>query len=215
MNPHNIPYPIYLQGGRRNRSKQLAQLREAQMQGEMNRMIREQEAFEAMDRLAEKGVPSEMIEFIKIQMRQLVPPVMTVPSDEELRQKELEALADQFAGSFIERDQNGSLKMWDFLLLLKMSTLIEQIQVNTEAYTGTLVRLSTENDTVELIGRTADAFLRYLHYIGIFQLEDAKLPCPECTDKPPRDCDVCGGLGWILRPPASSASEVVDAEFIE
>ena len=50
----------------------------------------------------------------------------------------------------------------------------------------------------ELTGPAAVAFVRFLHYLGIFELEAAKKPCPECGEKPPQDCDTCGGLGWVI-----------------
>lgn len=47
-------------------------------------------------------------------------------------------------------------------------------------------------------GEPALAFLAFLHYAGLFLVDEAKRPCPDCTTGPPRDCETCGGLRWII-----------------
>ena len=145
---------------------------------------------------------------IAVQLSQFMPKVPDLPSDEELAQNELEMRAEQFSGSFIQTLPNGVTQLLDFSTILQPACQIDIVPPHLESVDPNVHDIAREvplsvlvanpmGGRTTLYGAAAEAFIRYLHYVGVFQLEAAKMKCPQCSE--PCDCPECGGLGWVLR----------------
>jgi hypothetical protein len=212
VTPLPMPMP-YAYSRRRNKAQLIKQMQKLHEQQEQAMLERQFKMEELMGKLRESDMPAEIIGMLEMQLGILVPPPMEVPDAQKLKAEEMSQLADRFASSFIEKTNLG-WKLWDFNHLLASATRVEYDPLSEEIRsdftpdggmveaTGNktpLVILYCDEDPMqELTGKTALAFIRYLHYLGIFELEAAKKPCPDCGNKPPQDCEICGGLGWVL-----------------
>jgi hypothetical protein len=131
-----------------------------------------------------------------MQLGAFIPPLMEPPNAEKFKAEEMEQLADRFAGIYIERTTKG-FRTWNFQGLLTGPEITE-IECETTGKVP-VATLYAGHRVIEILeDDVAVAFIRYLHYLGIFELAAAKRPCPDCGNKPPQDCETCGGLGWVL-----------------
>jgi hypothetical protein len=180
---------------RRNRKKLLEELNNQRAQAEMSQIEREVKTSDVVDKAVDKGFPAEVGDLLKMQFSNGFGgfSMPEVPSEDEWRKNELEQLADRFSGSYVELKPDGGFKLWDFTFLLSKAATVEYFNATTTITVG-----FSEGGSVELQGKTAIAFMRYLHFIGIFEVENAKRSCPDCGDKIPQNCETCGGLGWVI-----------------
>lgn len=190
MVPRNPAYFDFSR--RRNRRKLIEDLRAQRLQAEYESIEREVKTSDVVEKAVEKGFPLEIADLLKMQLNPagFMP---QIPDEAAWRKNELDQLADRFAGSYIEQLPGGHVKLWDFTMIVARSTLME--------YSSDLMKVSCdfpEGGGVELNGKVALAFIRYLYFIGLFEVENAKRPCPECGDKIPQNCETCGGLGWVI-----------------
>ena len=115
------------------------------------------------------------------------------------------------AGKHLERGENGTFKLWDFDEIADRCIAIE---LDAD---GMILAELPDGGSYEIGGVAAQAFLRYLHFAGIFGAIKAREKCPKCGTLPePGDCTRCGGLGWVVEDSSESESlAVLDAEFTE
>lgn len=187
----NFGVPVYV-GPRRSRKKFTEQARQNQLMQQADAFAKRGQIEETISRFEQSGMPVEIKQLLRMQLEALSPrEVPDLPSDAELQANELDALAEQFTGTYFEKKAEG-WKIWNFQALVSVATMIESKPVH-------LFEIETPGAVYELAGETAVAFQRYLHYIGLMLLESNKLPCPVCSSGPPQDCIECGGLGWILK----------------
>jgi hypothetical protein len=196
MTPAYIPMQI---SNRRSRLKFSQGLKQRHEEAEMNNLIREQELNEACDKMLPTDLPEDM-QGLRDGIRMMAKaqfgksfPVLPA-SEEAFRAEELEKLSEMFSGSYLQQTASG-YKLWDFNKLLQGAISIE---FKSEPLS---VVLDIGPEVIELVGDDAQvgiALIRYIHHLGVFELEAAKRPCPECSTSEPKDCDTCGGCGWIL-----------------
>jgi hypothetical protein len=178
---------------RRNRQKLIEELKRARERAEMNQIEREVETSDVVNKAVEKGLPSEMADLVKHQLGVLTTGFMPeVPNEETWKRNELDQLADRFAGYYLEKKADG-WNLLDFGALVECSPSIRYFDSSV-----TITFEFTGGGSTAITGDAALAFIRYLHFIGLFEVENAKRPCPECGDKIPQNCETCGGLGWVI-----------------
>lgn len=194
MTPFPTPMPTSY-SRRRNRHQMVEHMKQMAEQSEQAALERQFKIEDFKRMIDQSEMPEEVKAMIEMQLAALAPPEQQhePPTLEQLKCNELEQLADLYAGSYVSREPNGVVVMWDFNYLLAHSGYVE--------YRGGSVYLHVygkDESPLVLFGKTAEAFIRYLYYLGLFELESNKKPCPDCGSKPPQDCDTCGGLGWVL-----------------
>lgn len=116
------------------------------------------------------------------------------------RAEMLEYAAYRWSGLYIERPPDGGLVLHDFEEYVRCAVRIHF----AGSETGAVYVISPDNEFT-LHGETVHAFLKYLHFIGMFAAIDARIPCPNCEPgKVNKDCTNCDGLGWTVDDPASA-----------
>jgi hypothetical protein len=195
MTPFPPPMPTKY-SRRRNKTRLMEEMKQLHEQHEQATLERQFQLEETLRKMRNMNVPDEIVEMIEMQLQMMAPQLPQPPDLERLKSYELEQLADRFTSSFVEKTASG-LKLWDFKVLLASAGRIEYTPNPDNLSDVTLFR-DDGSLMVSLMGASATAFMRYLHYLGIFELEAAKTPCPDCGDKAPQDCETCGGLGWVL-----------------
>lgn len=193
-------------GQRRHRKQQMEMVRKTHEDQVLRNQFKRQEIENALERAEEKGFPQEIVDLLRLQMGDLMAPELPdIPPDKDLEQQELEQLSEQFIGSYLEKLPNGGWKAWDFRTLLMSASSAEYIpgfesmSSGTKKHNPAAVYVSLPSgDEITMENDVAIAFVRYLHYLGLFRVEKAKRPCPNCGAKEPQDCETCGGIGWVL-----------------
>lgn len=170
-----------------------------------NEMIREQ--FERMIGAFQSGEPGVMLGTFQSTILNVVQAMTqsngpNLPDDPKTmaRHELMHSAYDLYIGTFVERLPRGGFVVWDFPQLLS-----EAIKVSYDPESKTAM-IEAHMDQTEISGAALDPFLRYLHYMGVFMVADARKPCPDCIPGPPRDCESCGGLGWVI--PDSQGSSI-------
>lgn len=196
MTPNLNPFPAYpaVYSRRRSKQKMIEQMQKLHEQWETMALDRQFKMQELLQKLDESGMPAELLSMMKIQLEMLAPPIQEAPSLEKLKSDEMEQLSDRFSGIYIQRN-GDSFKSWNFAGLLAGEDVTA---IEFDAGFPRAIIYAGDKVIECLEGVVAINFVRYLHYTGIFELEAAKKPCPECRNKPPQDCETCGGLGWVL-----------------
>lgn len=132
--------------------------------------------------------------------------------EREMREVEREDLAYGFAHLYFDRGSGGSFALVDFAAILDG---MESIFYNPTTQSYLVTRL--EGDTTELKGTQAQAFYRYLTFLGLFEAISLRKNCPVCApdeapgvylyphpvpgmdpQNPERRCPECNGLAWVL-----------------
>jgi hypothetical protein len=144
------------------------------------------------------GDPEKIMEAWQTSLRNVMQTMMpsgpSFPSDAAgvARHETMHAAYNLFPGTFVEYKQSGGFIIWDFEEMLRQATKVEYFPHGQKA--------TIENDIgqLEISGRAVEPFLRYLHYIGVFMSDNLRRACPECAPADPKDCENCGGLGWLI-----------------
>ena len=122
------------------------------------------------------------------------------------RAEMIEYAAYRWSGLYIERPPDGGLVMHDFEEYVHCAVRIHFAGGPQE----TVYIVSSDNEFT-LHGETVQAFLKYLHFIGMFAAIDARIPCPNCEPgKVNKTCTNCDGLGWTVDDPASGPRLVAE-----
>jgi hypothetical protein len=181
----------------------LAEMRRRKQEAEFQSFVREQQAKALTERInaGEQIDPSVLLEMSVKSAATLMghePP----PDDPagRARQELMQASYEAHVGVFVERLSRG-FTIWDFADIVDGATRIEY-DCDDRGVKGILV--SKYQDEIQISGPALIPFLRYLHYLGIFQVEAARTPCPDCSTKEPMNCETCGGLGWLMPQPDSA-----------
>jgi hypothetical protein len=186
-------------GSRRSRKRLVAQTRERLMEQQADVFAKRSMMEETIAKFENTpNLPPEIAQVIKMQMEAMMPQSLPdIPPDETLLRNDLESLADQFVGVFFEKNPDGTWKLWNFDMLIASAIHIYANPIHKDL---SFTIDTPDGQQYDLVGPTAIAFLRFLHYMGLMMLEANKIPCPVCGHKAPQDCLECGGLGWVLKP---------------
>jgi hypothetical protein len=195
---------------RRNRTKTLEAMREQSEKyadQQLNNLCRSQNILEVIEK---SELPEGLRAAVKAQVEASMPPpgpdAPPVPTLEQLKRQEIDQAAERWSGVHFELEENGGFLCWDFRAMLERSKGLEYHPAySRQTFTGEEEAIEAvvfidygTGDMDELRGGAAIAFLRYLRFIGIMEMVEARRKCPDCGDLPPRDCDTCGGLGWVV-----------------
>jgi hypothetical protein len=179
-----------------NRRKNEAEYRQV-ISGEL---IREQ--MENMQAAFRSGDPGQMMATFQNAIQTAVQafsqqdPPMPEDARSISRSELMQGAYNVYVGTFLEKNDRGFV-LWDF-----QSLVADAKAIDFDREQGSIT-IHSPGDANVLTGATVMPFLRYLAYLGIFMVDEARKPCPECSSKPePVNCENCGGLGWIVPDPA-------------
>jgi hypothetical protein len=161
---------------------------------------------------AEHGNPGTLMQILPQFMTMLQQGVHETPSSEhDLREKSLHASAYQNVGVFLQwlDPEKKNFKLWDFEALLSMAVGV--------LYVDGYIVIEMAEEQIRFDADVSAAFMRYLHFLGVFEVDALKQVCPECMARRLHgfvvagapveaggalpDCTRCGGLGWIIPQP--------------
>jgi hypothetical protein len=178
---------------------------EAQNEREsMRGLMRREGAAEAMGEVMRAIQSGDMSQAAKIPA--IFNEAMQQGSTESWQSSELNAEARQqlaygYASFHWQDDGEGGWKLWDFAEILA-----GMVKMRCDAAGRFLVE--TADDQIHIEGPEAQAFERYLLFLGFFEARQLRTPCPVCLrpgNKPGMDphseekrCPECAGLAWVL-----------------
>jgi hypothetical protein len=191
---HNRPISVAM--------REIAASREKE---EMARLMREEAMAQQVEQMSDQ-VPKEYMQMM-LQMFKSIggSHYAQIPADPaEFKRQAIEQAAYAYSSIYMERQPNGSFRMWDFDELVAVAISI----VYHPPKTPTMEELAGSDKPryvieapelmYELEGPPAVAFGRYLHFIGVFVALGARVPCETCKGESPGYCPGCDGLGWSV-----------------
>lgn len=210
-NPAGRPMRGHLDAARR--ANEAAELAHLQRQEETKHRFQE-----AMERIKgqHKDLPEELLAMYELVMSQAGGgDYYRAPELPLARQVEqfVRARAYQMPGMYIDRHsaQGSGFEVYDFATLTERADRLiydPSVHRSPREPAGPRIEIWHGEQSKTVWGEPARALLRWLHYQGVFLVEAARRPCPECGAGEPKDCDTCGGLGWIV--PEAEATQPKD-----
>ena len=167
------------------------EIRRRKMEEEFQSFARGEEARQLVER-AKSGEAIDPGAFLKLSI-QGFPGQEPMPDDPKTvaRMELIKTAYEAQIGLFFETLPDG-FRMLDFAEMIDGAMKIDYARVSDT------ISVDRGNYVLLVTGKAVIPFLRYLRYLGIFQVNAARVPCPDCGEKEPCDCETCGGLGWII-----------------
>ena len=218
--------PVHIHSPRgRPRQADLDRARKENERAEMEHMLRQESIAHQFEETLEKMraksggvVPEEFAQMMQmlLSLSQMPfrPPYSGSSSLDDMTREFVRRRAADNPGVFVMGKENGVVEIYDFTSLLAR---IDQLNYYPEGdpdepegfRAKPYVELIRAGEYTILTGGAAKALMGFVHYQGVFLVEDAKRPCPDCASGSPRDCATCGGLRWII-PDAEPAPAALD-----
>lgn len=214
----------------RPRAQDLERARRANQQAEYEHFARQTAMKDQLDQVVERikqshgsGMPEEFGQMMQVLMSMSMgpfhPPYPEVTMDAALAEF-VRGRARALPGIHVSGDyprMRDEVEIFDFTALVQGATRIRYLpkgDPESDDAPPTVEIWRSDTDVGDYLhGKVAEAFIGYLHYSGLFLVEAAKRPCPDCSDGPLRDCETCGGLRWIIPDEPAAAPPVAPARI--